>query len=374
MQTTEALISFSLLVLNGALITGLLIPLATKLTEIRDSFTRFKLPFVPEAGVRRHEILEAENEQRPKRMELQDGLNTYSLLSWALRILIELLVLAVALTVLTILLCDLFQPAGRLIGLANAFSQLFIFGVAVRTRAPAPDKLSQVPYLIQHLEISPHSLFSAMKLEVLIQYVGQSPQSRDNPLEIALTSELRVGGYRIAAFLASEDEKRLFWFCGGIIAGRSRIVRNIVKPDEFGVWDQCTITLGEFPFNLVVEKNLQFRIYVFVPLWNMKAEHPLYGFGRISRISDDGVMMGHSGGMFEVRYERKDVDVFYDSMGTHISNCRVTGDSIHHKALVRFWDYIELSNKLVQLTDLQGTLLDNEATSLQETTSQEDNL
>jgi hypothetical protein len=375
MVSLDTIVSILSFILNSVLLSGFIIPQAQKLKEIKDRIMKYKITYIPDAGLSFPQVNSMSESQRKDVTELQELLDIYRIRSNELSAVVRVFYVAIVLALGSLLIILIFgdqKIESRFINLSvsqltvylHAVLQIAILIWAIRTYATHPNQLQDARYLVKEMEINPYTLISALGLKLSLDSgkFGKGGQKKEDPLMIILSMNLRVTGFRFLYIVAGQDGK-VYFVSFGPITAKTQLWRHLVAPNKFRESGEYNwIELGSFQFNLIKQQQaLDVTFLVFLPFFKQEKLSPLVGQLRLDVYGKDSDQMhgAVSGGMGPIIMTQTLKDIIYRGEGTRIDDLKYTGDETKalKKIIDRFGGEIAKSRKIKQYSEINGNVI-----------------
>ena len=362
-MSNELLLSILAYVFNSILLSSFIIPQVQKLKEIKDKLVKFQMTFVPNAGSVQ-DINACEEKQEDEIKQFQDLLDIYALRSCELRDLVYYFRIAIGIVILAILSVVKWPQSTNLILVMHTLSQIAIFFIALRVYAVSPDRMQDIGYLVNRLDINPHILVNALDLKLYIDAKGgllARRVKREEPLIISAFPKIRVWGFRFLLIIANE-QNRVFFVSFGPITSGTQIVRHLTPFQQFGMGEFNRIELGRFPFNMIKEKQeLKIFFLFFLPFYRGDTYNPYLTEGHYwaEGVASPNINIGSGTGTPSISTTVSYEDIEYQGVGVNIKTS-VKLDAKSHVVNDVFKKYareFERTKKIKQYQEIDGGLI-----------------
>lgn len=251
----------------------------------------------------------------------------------------------------------------------NVLSQLGILLSAIKCYAIDPDKMQDVHYLTNELDINPHSLINALDLTISYSNAKQFREmtKREDPLTISLNIGLRAYGFRFL-YVITDEEGRIYYISfGPVTANMKGAWRSILTPTKYNKSGEYNrVDIGSFQFNLIKEeKKLNTILLVFLPFFENEKYHPMYSEGHYETSGiGEGYITSSTGGMWKIDSMNNYRNISYKGRGLKIKFLEFSGeekesmDKVLKKVVQKFKHKILSIKKICQYSSLDGNLLE----------------
>lgn len=267
------LVQIAASVVNPVLLTGFLIPQVQTLKEVRDKLIRYRFAHVSDRD--NHSAEQQVMEVR----EFDNILKAYAVRAKDVKRLAYLFFLSLLFIVISILLIAACPSHALAVGLSHLLSQIGIAGGGLYAYAVQPDKLRKIDFLVHELDINPISIMNALEIDYSIGYAGQEPfpYDRSAPLDIFMSPNLRLYGYRLFC-VVHDSATNVYFVSWGLVSGKSKWYRHMLPDDEIFGGEVNRLSIGSLAFNRIVEKQkqLSFALFLFLPFYKTEVLNPFY--------------------------------------------------------------------------------------------------
>ena len=249
-------------------------------------------------------------------------MDIYALRSWELKDLVYFFRISIGLVVLAILSVVVWPQFKDFVLIAHTLAQIMVFFLALKIYAVSPDKMQDIGYLVNGLDINPHILINALDLNLCIDAPGGllARHKREDPLIISTFPKIRVWGFRFLLIIANEQNE-VFFVSFGPITSRTQIVRHLTPFYHFGSGEFNRIELGRFPFNMIKEKQrLKMFFLVFLPFFRSDKYSPYLSEGSYwaEGVTSPNINIGSGTGTPSISTTVYYSDIEYQGVGVKI--------------------------------------------------------
>ncbi|MFA5035436.1 MAG: hypothetical protein WC500_06630 [Candidatus Margulisiibacteriota bacterium] len=330
------------IIVNPLLISGLIIPQSQKINEIKDRLVKFKIT------------------TRPGRF--QELLDIYALRSEELNMLVNILIASFICTALAVLI-SLFVPLiSSYVAIIHMIIQLLICIFAIKHYIVNPDKMCEIDYIVNKLDINPHDLIDSMGLEGYAGLDGalfRAP-SRETPININLSLKLRVKSFRFIYFISNGTEDVYQVALGPIKANTKlwrhrlpEVLKEKLKSDEMN-----RIEISKFQFNTINNKmRMQFKVtfLFFISFFDYETINP-YTLSFLYESEPESINWGAGTGTLKNNNTYKQIK--FKGKGDKIFNILTKNETeIETKIIKKYSKLLMKSNKIRVFTSYKGDLL-----------------
>jgi len=367
MQNPGLIISIVSFVLSSVLFSGFVIPQLQKLREIKDQLVDLGATWLPRSASREEVHRGFGDTERKQVDKLQALLDIYRIRARELTKLIWLFSAAVGAAILAVVTVLAFPRTSDWTVSLHAIVQLGLLLTAVKTFPVRAGRIQEADYLVRELDFNPHSLTSALGLNVEIRSEKGLLElvKKEDFLNINLAFDLRIFGFRFL-FVVSGDNERVYFVSFGPVTAKSPFWRHLVPPplsDVFPRGEYNRIEIGKFQFNLVKDRQeLNLHLLVFLPFFKVEKLKPLVGTGSIEIFGSDSreTRREHTGvtGVFQTA--GVDDWITYRGEGTKLLELDVSEEEKTPVAQVvrKFRKEIIVTRKIKYYSDIEGRLLE----------------
>lgn len=370
MENLQLVISVASFVLNTVLFSGFIIPQVQKLKEIKDKLTKFKFTYVPVFGSMPANKSELDDKQKEEIESIQAIIDIYDIRSSELNPLIKLFYASIAAVFVSVVLIFVVNDAelciksscvswSAIITVLHLLVQLTILVKAINTYAVNPNNLRDISYLVQNMDINPHSLVNALGLSMSINSEKGilDRTNRDEPQTINLETQIRVYGYRFLLIVWNEEKNTFFTSFGPITQKTKGIWRHILPPNVLSSREEYNrIELGKFEFNLIEKpSDLKLTLLIFLPYKSNQEFPPMIGEARheVYGIDSERYTSSSSLGMWQIESIVTYDKITCSGVGAELEEIEYSGDAkdTNDKVLKAAID--KYKNELINCTEVK---------------------
>ncbi len=362
-MTDELLISLLAYIINSALLSSFIIPQTQKLKEIKDALVKHQITFVPDSGPTPTEQFDLHKKQEEDVRKLQDQLDMYALRSKELKALVFWFWVALGVAILAIVAVSLFPEQKNILLVMHAILQIGILFIGIRVYAVSPDKMKDIAYLVNELDINPHTLVNALGLNLSLDAKGgllTKNRKREDPLILSLFPRIRVWGFRYL-LVVNNKEGEVFFVSFGPIVSNTAMIRHLAYPSWLGAKEYNRVEVGHCPFDLIEkEQELKISLLIFLPFYRHEASAPYLMVGRYQIYGKESasLTLGSTLGMSSLSAANTYEDIECRGVGDDIRLTVRDGakDNVLNKVIRKYLRDIETAPKIQEYQDLNGRL------------------